>query len=295
MLTYIFLVIRIFLIDALNVEHFLDTLHYSILILSVVSIAAAGYIINDIHDLEIDKINKNREVIIENGISEDFAFNLYFALNIIGIASGFYLAYKIEHVNFAFIHIASSLLLYQYAVKIKHKLIISNLLVSFLSGLSLVLIILFDLLPAINEDSIEIIKPVTLIILVYAAFAFVVSFIREIIKDIEDFKGDKEYGTNSIAVRYGIRTAKNISATLSFIAGAAILFYSVRFLADQIISLSYVIALVILPLLYTAYLLIVSKKESDVTLSTKLIKFIMLSGISSIAIFTLSLKFSNVL
>lgn len=294
-ITYIFLVIKFFLLDALSVPYYLDIFNYSILIFSVVAIAAAGYIINDINDIEIDRINKSTRVIIGKSISEDTAFNLYFALNILGIASGFYLAYKIDHTNFAFIHIGSSLLLYQYATSLKKKLLISNISVAFLSALSILTIIIFDLLPVIDSENIGLIKQVSILIAVYATFAFIVSLVREFVKDIEDYEGDIKHGVKSLAIVFSKKTSGLISAFTSISLGIFILIYSLQYLNTQLLSLGYVIIFVATPLLYTGFLLIRNKNESDITLSTKLIKFVMFTGISSIIVFTISLKYSNVI
>ena len=92
-----------------NIPLALSDWQYGLLVLSTVLIAAAGYVINNIFDVETDRINKPNGVIIGRGISETNGYNIYIALNITGVAIGFYLSNVIQRPGFAtiFIFIAS--------------------------------------------------------------------------------------------------------------------------------------------------------------------------------------------
>src|SRR6056297_1863155 len=75
--------------ESYQVTTTLSTLAFTLLVIATVCIAAGGYIINDIYDIETDKVNKPDKVIINKHISEKNALNLFIILNIIGVGLGF--------------------------------------------------------------------------------------------------------------------------------------------------------------------------------------------------------------
>ena len=91
--------------EIIGLSPLLDHFHFSILAFSTVLIAAGGYIINDIYDIETDKINKKENQIIGNSISSKSAFNYYYLLNFLGFLFGFYIALSIGKTAFGFIFI----------------------------------------------------------------------------------------------------------------------------------------------------------------------------------------------
>ncbi|MEN8138473.1 MAG: geranylgeranylglycerol-phosphate geranylgeranyltransferase [Bacteroidota bacterium] len=290
MIAYIFILIKFFFLTTLNIPTFLDDIQFALFMASIIFISAAGYIINDIYDVEIDTINKPKKVIIGKYVSKNTAFNIYFAFNTLGLALGFYLSYIIGHLNFAFIYVASSLLLYQYAMTLKRSFIIGNLLISILAGLSIFIIALYDLLPAIEEDNIEVISQAFKVIGTYAGFAFFITLIREIVKDMEDIKGDRKFNVKSLAVEFGIEWTKKITSIITLIPLIAIFYYSLNFLSQQVYSISYVMIFIELPLLYFLIKINLSNEKSDFKKLSNLLKFIMFTGISSIFVFTLIFK-----
>ncbi len=70
----------------------LSDFHFFLLVLATVLIAAGGYVINDIYDVETDRINKPEKLIINKYITEKNASTLFMILNIIGVGIGFYFA-----------------------------------------------------------------------------------------------------------------------------------------------------------------------------------------------------------
>jgi 4-hydroxybenzoate polyprenyltransferase len=181
---------------------------FLLLTLSVIVIAAAGYIINDYFDVSIDAVNKPEKVIIGRHISPDTAFRIYVALNVLGIIAGFYLALKVGNYKLGFINLLSAGLLWLYSSLYKKKFLLGNLVIAFLSALVPLIVAFFE--PMREYASFGFIKA-------YAAFAFLMTLVREIIKDIEDIEGDKAEGATTMPVYIGIIPSKIIAVFLSLL------------------------------------------------------------------------------
>src|SRR5690554_635682 len=129
----------------------LSTSQFILLVLATLCIAAGGNIINDIYDIEIDRVNKPDKVLIGKSISERTANNLFFILNIIGVGIGFYLSNVIGRPGFSALFIGISALLYLYAANLKSMLLVGNILVSILVAMSFIIVAIYDLLPEIGR------------------------------------------------------------------------------------------------------------------------------------------------
>ncbi len=129
----------------------LKPLGFAILVIATVFIAAGGYIINDIYDIETDKVNKPNRLIINKHISEKNALTLFIILNVIGVGLGFYLSNGIGKSGFFVIFIMASALLYIYSSYLKQLLLVGNIVVSLVVSLSILLVGVFELLPAITD------------------------------------------------------------------------------------------------------------------------------------------------
>ncbi|MEP7095725.1 MAG: UbiA family prenyltransferase, partial [Flavobacterium sp.] len=105
MLAFMQVLFRYSFLKQQNIPLALSDWQYGLLVLSTVLIAAAGYVINNIFDIETDRINKPNDVIIGKGISETNGYNIYITLNITGVAIGFYLSNVIQRPGFATIFI----------------------------------------------------------------------------------------------------------------------------------------------------------------------------------------------
>jgi len=147
------LVIKYCFLDPFPVDITLNGFGFSLLILATVCLAAAGNIINDIHDIEADEINKPHKVIVGKQVSEKTAYNLFLSFNVIGVLLGFYLSNMIGKPIFSGIFILVSGILYLYATSLKSYLVVGNIIISALVALVIILPGLFDLLPAIMSQN----------------------------------------------------------------------------------------------------------------------------------------------
>ena len=265
---------------------------YFLLVLSTVLLAAAGYVINDIFDQETDNINRLEKVIVGKAISESRAYNIYVVLNIIGVAIGFYLSNIIDKPSFAtvFIFIAASL--YFYATTLKKMLLLGNLLVAFILGLSVLIIGVFDLYPATYDGNREKMTLLFKILTDYALFAFVLNFIREIIKDCQDIKGDYNQGMQTLPIILGLNRTAKIIFGLLVIANAIIFWYINHHLMsfDLYYAVLYTFILVLGPLIYSLIKSWNAKTTKDFQHLSLVLKWVIFFGIVSIAVITYNIK-----
>lgn len=229
---------------------------------STVLIAAAGYIINDYYDVKIDYINKPDRVIIGRTITRRYAILFHVVLSVTGIFIGLFLHWKIGLIN-AF----CVFLLWFYSNNLKRLPFIGNFSVAFLTGLSILLI---AVLYRTNNP----------LIVIYASFSFFMTLIREIIKDMEDLKGDNTFGCKTLPIVLGIRKTKSVIYLILsvFIVVVLVLNYFYKAL-----PFDYYILFLFVPLLVLLYRLIRADMKKDFSLLSTFCKAIMLLGILSMA------------
>ena len=270
----------------------LNDWQYILLVASTVFIAAAGYVINDIFDQESDAINRPQQQIVGKSISESAAYNIYVALNLIGVGIGFYLSNVIEKPSFATIFIFIAALLYFYATTLKGIVLLGNFVVAFILALSVLVIGVFDLYPMIFHGNQAQMKVLFSILTDYAIFAFLINFIREIIKDAEDVKGDYNQGIRTLPILFGIeRTAKVIFALL-LIAVALVAWYMNAYLMinELYMAVIYLLITVVAPLLYTLVISWTAKTQKEFRHLSWILKAIIFFGICSILVITYTVK-----
>lgn len=176
----------VFLID----HHLLFDWRLLLLAFSTSIIAGAGYIINDYYDIKIDLINKPDRVVIGKDIARRYALLFHSILSFSGILLGFLLGWRI-----GIIHILSSFILWWYSNSLKRQPFLGNFMVALLTGISILIVnVLYDL------DN-----P---FVIIYSLFAFFMTLVREIIKDMEDLKGDNTFGCKTLPIIWGIRKTK---------------------------------------------------------------------------------------
>lgn len=202
-----------------------STLAFTLLVIAMVLIQAGGYVINDIFDMDIDAINKPEKRIVGKIFTERQANLYYIALTIIGLGCGLAASIMANGKNFYTIFAALILLacfLYSYSSRYKKELIIGNLIVSLSVAFAVFLPWLFQVLSMLGDQEMLLENQewmhVTLhIVLIYTVFAFMMTLIREIVKDMEDVKGDGRSHCRTIPVVWGMNTALIIVIALSFL------------------------------------------------------------------------------
>lgn len=230
---------------------------------STVLIAAAGYIINDYYDIKIDLINKPERVVIGKSITRRYAIFFHTVLSLFGIALGLVLNWRIGAINFA-----SVFLLWWYSNDLKRQPFIGNFVVALLTGIGITLV---DVLYKSGNSLIEI----------YATFAFFMTLIREIIKDMEDMKGDTTFGCKTLPIVFGMRKTKMIIYSILFVFTVVVLAINIFFVN---LPLTYFFILLFFPLLWLLIRLIRADTKKDFGWLSSFCKVIMLLGILSMAL-----------
>jgi 4-hydroxybenzoate polyprenyltransferase len=277
--------IKYALFASFGVSVTLSLFEFMLLVLATICIAAAGNVINDVYDVETDLVNKPHKVIVGNSISEKTALNLFIILNVIGVGIGFYLSNRIGRSGFAALFIIISVLLYIYATYLKQTVLIGNIIVSVLVAMSIIIVGLFDLLPAITPQNQQTQLAIFKIVFNYAVFAFMINLLREIIKDIEDIDGDSKTEIKTLPVVIGKKRATILVFILSLIPLFAVTYYVVTYLYKQQIAVVYFLVFIIAPLLYFTIKSISAKSNRELHQLSNIIKGVMLFGVLSLLLY----------
>jgi 4-hydroxybenzoate polyprenyltransferase len=287
-------IIRYGFLKLQKVELALADWQFALLVLSTVFIAAGGYIINDIMDQETDSINRPNQVIVGRSISESMAYNLYFGFTIAGALIGFYLSNLIYRDNFFGIFIITSLLLYIYATSFKQIAVIGNILVSLALALSVIIVGLFDIIPATDQVNRFQMMLWLELLFDYAVFAFLLNFIREIIKDLEDIKGDYNQGMRTLPIVLGVSRTAKVVAVITVIATVILLWYINNHLMNSGLYIATIYALVFLvsPLIFAVVKVWTAATQKEFHLLSNVIKAVIFFGILFILIVNLNIKFN---
>lgn len=285
MIALVQFLIKYALLEPFGVTITLNLFGFSLLVIATICLAAAGYIINDIYDIETDSVNKPNKVIVGKTISEKMANTLFISFNVIGVALGFYLSHLVGKSGFFTLFVIISALLYVYASYLKQILIIGNIVVSLLVSLSIIIVGLFELLPVITPQNQETQITFFKIILDYAIFAFVINFIREIVKDIEDIDGDYKAGMNTLPIAIGRERASKIVFILLLIPLFGVVYYVVINLYKQLFLVGYFLLFIIAPLLYIIIKSYSAETKKEFHFISNMLKLVMLFGLLSLILY----------
>jgi 4-hydroxybenzoate polyprenyltransferase len=259
------------------------------LVLASVCIAAAGYVINDYFDLNIDRINKPQKLVIDRFISRRWAMFLHLILSLAGIIISGWLSYELHNPFLLAFNMLSVLLLFVYSSTFKKKLLSGNVIISALTAW--VILVLFvasfqwqqgEWLPDWTHELNKMYK----LSLVYGCFAFIVSLIREVVKDMEDEMGDQKNGCKTMPIVWGGKTTKVfVGVWMLVLAGMLFALIVNMIIAGWLIGVAY-IGFILLPYLYGIFKRFRKDKTTkDFAERSRQIKIFMLLGILSMFIF----------
>ena len=234
-----------------------------LLILSSSIAIASGYIINNFYDYEKDLINKPVKSKIDKVVRKRTKLSLYIILNFLCIYTSSLVSWK--SVLFFSIYI---FMIWFYSHKLKRILFIGNIVSSLLSVIPFLIILIYY-------------KNFELIILMYAIFLFLVVYMREIIKDLENIKGDFTLNYRTIPVVYGEQLSKYLLMVISFIV-VVIVCFLLTFFDTGMMYYYYYLSIVIL-LLFTVILWKYNSKKYY-NLLHNLLKFLIVLGVLSIVL-----------
>ena len=287
------LVFRYLFLAQSYVDLALTDFNYILLMIATVCIAAGGYVINNIMDQDTDEIAKPQNRVVGVSISETVAYNWYIGLTIVGVGIGFYLSNVIYKPTFASMFILVATLLYMYATSFKQIPVLGNVVVALMLSTSIIIIGLFDILPAIDVDNRFRMKEAFDILMHYAIFAFIINLIREIVKDMEDMDGDYQSGINSLPIAIGVQKTKIIVGVLTVISIGILAYYVNSNLFELDYVVYYAMILIVGPLIYFGVKLLNAATKKEFHHLSLVLKIILFFGILSVAVIVFNLKLAN--
>lgn len=288
-LFYFFVVIPIFN-DAVETPP-LNGINFILLCFSSVLVAAAGYIINDYFDLNIDRINKPDKLVVEKIINRRWAILWHWILSLLGVAIGFYIGFRENIFWIGFANLFCVIALWFYSTTFKKKLLTGNILISLLTAW-VVLVVGFaehyKVMDNLNiyggVDRSKLLRFTFL----YSGFAFIISLVREVIKDIEDMEGDAKFGCKTMPVVWGVIVSKVFSSTWLVVLLATVIIVMIYMLQlHWWVPAIYCLIMVILPLLMILRKISTAQKIQDYHRISNMLKIVMLTGILSMTLLSI--------
>ena len=263
---------------------------WDFLLLSVASvlIAAAGYIINDYFDINIDQVNKPKGNVVDTVVSRRWAMAWHFILSGLGLLLSAVISWRTGLWYILLGNFGCVLLLFGYSVSLKRKLLIGNIVIALLSAWVILVNcfsqigIPFRGIPEVNEESNKIIR----IGILYAAFAFISTLIREAIKDIEDMQGDAKYGCRTMPIVWGVNATKvYVAVWLVVILALLVVLQVYVFRFGWWVAMAYSVVFIIAPFVFIFLRLFKAATQKDYHQLSNWTKLVMLSGLLSMIFF----------
>lgn len=231
-----------------------------VLSLATISIAAAGYIINDYFDVKIDVVNKPERVVIGRYLKRRVAMGTHQILNVAGVLLGLLVSKWIFLIN-----VFSVTLLWFYSERFKRTTLVGNLVVSLLTAMSVLVVTV-----AYPENR--------RLVFIYALFSFAITLVREIIKDMEDVRGDASHGCRTLPIVWGIRRTKIV------VYGLVAAFITTLYLMAHSLNnptLAWLFTALLLPIAWLVYRLVFADTRREFARLSALCKCIMLLGLAT--------------
>lgn len=262
------------------------TLSLVLIILGTALITMGGYVINDYFDTRIDEINKPHRVLIGKAISRHKAMQLHQFLTIVGVLCGLFVSWQTRSITVAMVFLFIPGLLWFYSTSYKRLFFVGNLVIGSITAFVPLIIALVEnqfLMQNYGVSVIEygIVADIYKWVGFFAIFAFTLTVLREMVKDLEDEKGDREMECRTVPIVIGQLWAKVLIATFSIllILGVLYIIYGLRSFADNALLTNFLLYGVCAPLLFFIITLFRAHTPKEYALSQNLLKVIMLIGV----------------
>lgn len=186
-----------------------DDVRFIWLLLASVFITAAGYIINDYFDINIDEVNKPKRMVVDKVIHRRWALVWHGMLSLAGVIL------TIPAVSFPdkwYLVVANAgcvIVLWFYSTTFKRQLLIGNILIAALTSWTILVLFFSKFSPADAFGAVHVNQAKFFrFAFLYAGFAFICSVIREAVKDVEDMNGDARYGCRTMPIVWGVNVTR---------------------------------------------------------------------------------------
>ena len=263
---------------------------FFLLMTASVFIAAAGYIINDYFDINIDQVNKPHKMVVEKIIRRRWAIFLHWSITTAGLIISLYVAYKTSYL-IVVVNVLCTILLWFYSTTFKKKLLSGNIIISLLTAWTVLVLFFaanntYHFSTSFSADILNAMNRIFKFAVLYGGFAFIISLVREVVKDIEDIEGDAKYNCKTMPVAWGIPSSKVFAGVwLIVLTGALSIIQFYAFQLGWRLTALYCLLLVVLPLVWILRKLYAAQNTLQYHKVSSSIKLVMLSGILSMIFF----------
>ena len=265
---------------------------FFLLLTASLFIAAAGYIINDYFDINIDQVNKPEKMVIDKIIKRRWAIVQHWSITTVGLIISLYVSYKTSYL-IVIVNVLCTLLLWFYSTTFKKKLLTGNIIISLLTAWTVLVLYFaanntYHFSINFSSDVITAMNRIFKFAVLYGGFAFIISLVREVVKDIEDVEGDAKYNCKTMPIVWGIPSSKVFAGVwLVVLIGALSIMQFYAFQLGWWLTALYCFLLVILPLMWILRKLYTAQNILQYHKVSSSIKLVMLSGILSMIFFRL--------
>lgn len=275
--------------QSINNAWFLTPVLFVWLSIASVLIAAAGYIINDYFDLNIDQVNKPDAIVIQKIIKRRWAIFWHLCFSVMGVVITLYVSWKIGNWVLAPVNFACVFVLLFYSTTFKKKFLIGNVIISLLTAWVVFVLYFSELdLVTITREPLyhTALNKIFKLAVLYGGFAFVISLIREVVKDMEDMQGDEKFGCRTLPIVWGIPASKVFAGVwliVLILAVFAMLIYAM--MIGWYLAALYALLLIAVPLIKILRDLFNAINTRQFHKISNWIKMVMLTGIVSMVFF----------
>ncbi|CAZ95297.1 geranylgeranylglycerol-phosphate geranylgeranyltransferase [Zobellia galactanivorans] len=249
-------------------------LNLFLIVVSSALVIAGGYIINNFYDAEKDLINKPRKSMIDRFISQQFKLSTYFILNFLAVIAASYVSFKAVFFFSAYIFG-----IWLYSHKLKRLPFVGNFVSATLAIAPFFAVFVYY-------------KNFETVIFVHAMFLFLLILAREMIKDLENIKGDLVHNYKTIPILYGGKVSKILISILILLTLIPSLLLILKF--DVGYMNYYFMACVLLLILFLV-LLVRSQSKKDYVWLHNILKLIIIVGVFSILLIDVDLVLNRIL
>ena len=259
----------------------------AVIIIASVVIAAAGYIINDYFDINIDRVNKPGRQFIPRIVTRRWAILWHSIFSAVGVLLSFYAGYKAGVWWIGPSNVLCVVLLFVYSSTFKKRFLTGNIIISLLTAWTVAILGLASAYHLYFHEANRAAQARILrFTILYACFAFVISLIREAVKDIEDIRGDRRYGCRTLPVAAGINAAKTyVLVWLAVLLGTVVIMQVYAAQLGWWLFVGYALLFIAAPLAYLGFKFIKAKKQAEYHRISTLAKAVMFTGILSLLFF----------
>ena len=269
----------------------LGPVNFLCIALSTALIAAAGYIINDYFDIKIDTINRPDKVVLGKTIPRKQAIIAHTVLNAIALILAGYVAAQAHHYEWLLLQAGCTLLMWFDSTHLKKQYMSGNIAVSVLTAFTILTLVIYEpvlhgqfslpVFPSGSNSS----MPVWVLV-IYAYFAFMLSWMREIVKDMEDYKGDDAEGCVTMPIKKGLSYCVSFIRVLMVLAIVPLAIVAVVLGSRGYYILpGYVSILLIVPLLVLSFFIGKDFTTAHYQRASRMLKGIMVLGVCSLIIY----------